>query len=92
MSNIIKMLNDPKVIQTSGFMIGFMYEFKFRKKTLDNPLSAIFIAAFSGIVTSINASYISACLPEPVKCVIPITGIVACIYYKINEFNIDKEK
>jgi len=88
MSTIMKVmasLNSETVIVTSGFMIGFLYEFKFNKKTLDNPLSTIFNSSISGFIMSIGASIVGGFIPSPMKCIIPLTAVASCAYYKYND-------
>jgi hypothetical protein len=75
-------LNSNQVVYSSGFMIGFVYDFKFNKKTLHFPLSTIFNSAISGFFTAIGADIVSGFLPPSLKFIIPVAAIASCIYYK----------
>lgn len=82
LSHIIRHLNSDSVVASSGFMLGFVHEFKFNKKTLDAPLSAMFSASISGFVTSIGASIVGTLTPHPYRALIPVAALVSCAYHK----------
>lgn len=85
-STIVSYLNSEKVVLASGFMIGFMYGFKFNKKTLENPLSTIFNSAVSGFFCYIGAGLVEGFLPRPFKLIIPATAVASISYYKYQDY------
>jgi hypothetical protein len=80
--SILQILNSDIAVRTSGFMVGFMYEFKFKRQTLDAPLSAILNASVSGFFTFLGAIIVSIFVPIPIRFIIPVTSTLACVYYK----------
>jgi hypothetical protein len=84
-AELLDELSTPQAIAFSGFLLGFMSEFKFNKSTLENPLTTILEAGFSGIITSLGAVMVGAFIPPGFRFIIPVTSIVACIHYKLKE-------
>lgn len=89
--SIVKNLNSENVIVGSGFMIGFMYDFKFNKKTLDNPLSTILNSLIGGFFCSLGASIVGSIIPYPYRMIIPCVATASCIKYKYDDFKNNKK-
>lgn len=85
-SDILNTLNTDESVQAAGFMIGFMYRFKFNHETLYNPLTTIYEASLYGYVTRIGSSFLSGMMPDNIKFIVPLTAITSCIYYKYIDY------
>lgn len=81
-STALAKLNSDQSVTLSGFMIGFIYSFKFNKRTLQYPLSTIFDSALSGFLTAWGADIVGNFIPPNLRFIIPLTAIASCIYYK----------
>ena len=82
---LFEKLNSVTVVQTSGFLLGFIYTVKFNKQTLKKPLTTILNASFKGIITAIGSLIVGGFLPPNVRFIIPIITTISCIYYKMND-------
>jgi hypothetical protein len=82
LSTALANLNSEQYVLSSGFMIGFIYSFKFNRRTLHYPLSTIFDSALSGYLTLWGAKIVSNYLPSNLRFIIPLAAIASCIYYK----------
>ena len=91
LETVIDKLNSETAVKTAGFALGFLYEYKLNKKTLHQPLSTIFEAALAGMLTSWGASIVGGYLPPKFRCVIPLSVIVSCVYYKYCDLYVKKD-
>ncbi len=89
--SILNSLNSEQIVMGSGFMIGFLYEFKLSKRTVNNPLTTIFNASIGGFLTYIGTGVISSILPPGMLFIIPVTAGVSCVYWKYNDIKKDKK-
>lgn len=80
---IYNLLNDDESVATAGFMVGFLYRFKFNNRTLDNPLSTILKSSVVGAATSLGASFVGDLLPYSLKFIVPVTSFFVIVHYKI---------
>jgi hypothetical protein len=78
---VMDIMNSDATTSTMGFLLGFLYVFKFNKKTLESPLSSLFDASLNGFLTSIAAAFVSGWLPTKMKFILPVTAIFSCVYY-----------
>lgn len=85
MKKTFDILCSKNVVLGSGFMIGFMYDFKFNEKTLQNPLTTIGNGCINGFMTYLGTHILYGILPLPVTAIIPITATASCVYYKYND-------
>lgn len=85
MKKIFDILCSKNIVLGSGFMIGFVYEFKFEETTLKYPLSTIGNSCINGFITYSAAHILYGLLPLPVTAIIPITAGASCAYYKYND-------
>lgn len=85
-ASLFKFLNKDETVLASGFAVGFLYEFKFNKKTLEQPLSTIFSSSISGLFCSFGAVIVGSIVPPHMKFIIPVTSVVACGYYKYLDY------
>ena len=81
--DIYLQLCSTELVCTVGFALGFLYDFKFNKETLLNPLSTIFNSTLSGVVTLWGASILCGIFPPPLLCATTILGTTSCVYYVI---------
>ena len=81
LQNTYLLLSSKKTVCTVGFGIGFLYNFKFNRKTLVNPLSTIFGSAIEGVVTCCGAVILSEILPPPLLLGTTLLGLTSCGYY-----------
>ena len=84
-SSIHKSLCSDGAMFNSGFFLGFIQTVKFNKTTLDNPLSTIWDASLNGMFTGLGGLLASTFIPRPLKCIIPMSVLVCCIYYKYKD-------
>lgn len=89
-TSVITVLNSEQSVTISGFVNGFLYDFKFNTKTLQNPFATIFNASISGFITSIGAGIVGGFVPEELKFLIPLSAIASCVYYKYNDLKESK--
>lgn len=82
MESMLQTLNSEEAVLISGFMIGFMYDFKFTTETLEYPLTTIFNSALSGLLTFIGAGLVAGFLHKDLHFIIPVTAVASCLYYK----------
>jgi len=82
LNTVLVKLNSDQSVSVSGFMIGFLYDFKFNRRTLHFPLSTIFNSAIAGFFTAIGAKIVSGFIPSNLKFIIPLMAIASCFYYK----------
>jgi hypothetical protein len=78
---VMDILNSDATTSTMGFLLGFLYVFRFNNKTLECPLSSLFDASLNGCLTSIAAGFVSGWLPIKMKFILPVTAIFSCMYY-----------
>lgn len=89
---LIDVMNSDLAITTSGFLLGFIHNFKFNKQTLNNPLSTIFGSSICGFFTSIGAEIVAGFLPPNLRFLIPTTIMSSCAYYKYKDLFPDENK
>ena len=82
---ILKTLNSTNAVLTSGFLIGFTYELKFSKKTLQYPLSTLFNSVIGGFITFLGASLLHDFIPPNLRFIVPVLATASCLYYKYND-------
>lgn len=89
-TSAMTVLNSERAVATSGFMLGFLYDFKFNAQTLQNPLTTILNASIAGFITSIGAAIVGGFVPEELRFLIPLSAVASCIYYKYNDLKESK--
>lgn len=83
--NLLEFMNSDEVVYISGFMFGFLYNFRFRKSTLQEPLNTILGSAFAGMFTTFGTGIVAWFLPRELRFIIPSTLIASCVYYKFKD-------
>jgi len=92
-TSLFDILNSHKVVLAAGFASGFVYAFKFTKRTLDYPLTTIFNSAASGLLTLWGTSLFFESVPDELRFIIPLTVGASCLYWKYNDlFHNKKDK
>ena len=87
MKGMFNTLNSSRVVLGSGFMIGFVYELKLSKRTLEYPLTTICDATLGGFVTYLGTELLYEFIPMNLRFVIPLAACASCVYYKYNDIN-----
>lgn len=78
---VFRTLNSTSVVLSSGFMVGFVYELKFSKKTLEHPIKTLFNASIGGCLTYFGAAIVHDLLPRNLRFTIPLLACASCSYY-----------
>ena len=85
-------LNSEKAVVYSSFIFGFTYNFKFNKKTLENPMSTLFNSTVDGFLYSVAGVIIGDLMPPQIRFVIPMLVTSSCVYYKYKDLNVQVEQ